>query len=283
MLCECLTSPEYCVLRIMMGHHRFVYNCDFDLDEGKKELLRNMPRRNIDSDNVSNPLSEEHLWENNQDPVSFMEVLLDLRGDNFVFLTEFRAFFDNLFVPAVDNDVRKYVYREALDGGKQTYGRRGRLWAQHVFNALNVEPQAPLGTECRMLIHDYCTFWNDNDDPSVVDFFVGLGADLLTADGDNNTLVHRAISVGRRRVLKRAVELFRKSEPSINQKNNDNMTAYFYLITHETAKNDEETRNTLNQMLSVGADPLSTRGEHETCLHYAISKGQQVNGVSRLH
>ena len=128
-----------------------------------------------------------------------------------------------------------------------------------------------------MAVYKYCT---EIDDPRLSDTFAELGADLMTLDENNNTLLHWAIAANQKNVLNHAIQLFRESSHSIDQKNNDNFTAYFLLITDEVMLREQgphETRDTLEKLLEEGADPLSTKEEHETCLDYAVTMGRQVS------
>ena len=299
--CCCLNPRRgECFLKILFGHHRFTMNSLF-INPSDEELHQERERIVLDEEKLLKikqhiedtahlgfgmPLRQYHYWEFQSKPTKTIHVILSNAGQDYNLLSQVRSLFDKFFhLEVFGGDMGysalEYIFEQVADA---CFGRADFFsvplsgvvsWAIKALKALDISAKGQDGLIC-----NFCIQLNLNDDPRIIGAFEEIGADPISVQEGKQSMLHELAKFKRRRTLREAMRLFKEKNISVDWKFGT-LTAYSIKIIDTETKNDQNTREMLEEMLEAGADPLLPILKAATCLHYVISHGLHVSNFRR--
>ena len=284
-LCKCLLQGENCPLRIMVGDHRFTYknnwksdtsmdfNISFDLEK-KSKLQATMLAHKAYSSDFKSILDVKHIWDNRDGPIDAMRAFLDLAGEDYNFLIEFRQFFQEHFTVSVHNQIRSYLYQRLLNKFSSPWDSRAKrnseieISKSHAKKVLQVL-QIPMD-EGEVFLR-WGIIQNVLDDPAFLDCLIELGNDPFNVNYNCESLLHLAALNDRPRLLRHGITLFKTKGESVDVRNSEGETPFFMKASEAYLPYSRDAREILEDLLQAGADPLSACDHFKTCVHKGVS------------
>ena len=216
-----------------------------EIDDQKKKKLEEFFQMS------ENPLLKTHLWDNAAMPA--IDVIMIAAGKNYQVLSELWEMMSEKHRLEIKGPIRQFIFGQTLNCFDPTCRSRipeipvcfdveskwseVKLWAVNVLRAMRVSLPVPVGSVDRQLILAYCTYL---DIPDVIDAFQEIGADPIFADENTQCILHYAVFKSQTKVLKRALQLFKESNISVDSKDELGQTAYFNHICELWADEDED-------------------------------------------